>query len=95
MDIEDKLLLGPEELRIIKNKYPDCIINRINNSDSLIQQYRFRIHNADEESYFNFLLDNCIGMSSEKFYSKVKSDKAFTDRMKARIADETRQERKS
>lgn len=86
--IIDILILGPEELNIIKDKYPKCRILQLTNSDHMIQQYQVTINHENEDDYFMFLLDNVIAMSSSNFYSRVKSDKAFADRIKKRIANE-------
>lgn len=83
--IMDVLLLGPEELKILRDKYISCKINNLTSSEDLIQQYRLSMQVEDEEDYYNFLLDNCMAMSSHNFYSRVKVDKSFADRMKKRI----------
>lgn len=85
MNIKDILLLGPEEVKIISDQYPKCKVEQLTSSEDLIQQYEITITGEDEEKYYDFLLDNCIAMSSHNFYSKVKSDKNFCDRIKKRI----------
>ena len=86
MNIKDILLLGPEEVKIICDQYPKCKVDQLTSSEDLIQQYEITLQDEDEEEqYYDFLLDNCIAMSSHNFYSKVKSDKNFCDRIKKRI----------
>jgi hypothetical protein len=85
VNITDILLLGPEELKIVCDNYPTCKVNKLTDSEALIQQYELSINDEDEEEYYEFLLDNCIAMSSHNFYSKIKSDKKFCERMKQRI----------
>jgi hypothetical protein len=87
--IIDTLLIGTEDLTIITGRYPRCKVTKFTNPRHMAQQYRVRIQGEDEECYYNFLLDNRIAMSSNNFYYRVKSDRRFADRMKARIANET------
>ena len=82
MKITDILLLGPEELKILCDRYPTCEVKKLTESEFVIQQYEISIQDEDEENYYNFLLDNCIAMSSHKFYSRVKSDKDFSDKIR-------------
>jgi hypothetical protein len=84
--IVDFLLLGPEELVLVKNKYPNSLATNQTNSAQIIQLYRVIIPNEDDDSYYHFLVDNQIAMSSKNFYSRIKSDQKFVKRMKARIA---------
>lgn len=85
--IIDTLIIGLGIPTILTDKFPKCQLTRLASPDSTIQRYRISLKDEDEQSYFNFLQDNCIAMSSNKFYFKMKSDKDFADRMKARIAD--------
>lgn len=82
MKITDILLLGPQELKILCDQYHNCEVNKLTDSEDLIQQYGVSIQAEDEESYYDFLLDNCIAMSSHNFYYRVKNDRMFSDRMK-------------
>lgn len=43
MNITDILLLGPEELKIVCDKYPTCKVNKLTDSEALIQQYELSI----------------------------------------------------
>jgi hypothetical protein len=86
--IIDTLILGPEKLNIIKDKYPQCQITQLTYSDYMIQQYLVTIHDKSEDDYYMFLLDNVIAMSSNNFYSNVKSDMKFNSRIKARLSSE-------
>ena len=83
--ITDILLVGPEELKILCDNYPTCKVKKLTDSENLIQQYEVSIQGECEKNYYDFLLDNCIAMSSHNFYSKVKTDKKFCERMKKRI----------
>jgi len=84
--ILDRLFIQPKELALITEKYPACKITKLGGSDQLIQQFRVNIKDEVEEAYFDFLVDNAIAMSSNKFYFRVKSDIKFADRMNARIS---------
>ena len=85
MLITDILLVGPEELKIVCDNYSTCKVNKLTDSENLIQQYEITIQDESEKDYYDFLLDNCIAMSSQNFYLKIKSDKKFCERMKKRI----------
>ncbi|TGU75073.1 hypothetical protein E4633_06355 [Geomonas terrae] len=84
MKLTDVLILGPEELRIVREEYPDCKVDRLSNSDTLIQQYRITLELEEENTYYNFLLENCMAMSSHNFYYRVKVDKIFSERIRKR-----------
>jgi len=85
MRIRDVLLVGPEELAMFCRQYPDCVVSNLTGSAGNIQQYQVSVHVDNEEDYYEFLIDNCIAMSSQMFYSRVKSDPQFAVRMKHRI----------
>jgi hypothetical protein len=85
VSITDILLLGPGELNELCNCYPGCKVERLTTSESLIQQYRVQIEVEDEDDYYSLLLSKSIAMSSHSFYSKVKSDKNFSDRIKRKM----------
>ncbi|WP_129124651.1 hypothetical protein [Geomonas oryzae] len=84
MKLTDVLILGPEELRIVREEFPDCKVDRLSTSDTLIQQYRITFELEEESSYYNFLLDNRMAMSSHNFYYRVKIDKIFSERIRKR-----------
>jgi len=83
--ILDTLMLGPSELLIIKVKYPQCVTQSLTESDNLFQEYRIIIENEDESNYYDFLVDNHIALSSNKFYFRLKNDKRFGKRMISRM----------
>ncbi|ADO00788.1 MULTISPECIES: hypothetical protein [Citrifermentans] len=84
MSITDTLLLGPEELVELCKRYSTCQVEKLTTSKNLFQQYRVHIEGEDEEGYYNFLLDKGLAMSSDSFYTKMKSDKTFARRIKRR-----------
>ena len=83
--VTDVLHVGPKELCLIKTEYPDCLLINQSNTEFTIQKIRVIIPNEDEESYYLFLLDNCIAMSSVNFRCRVESDRKFADSMRARM----------
>lgn len=84
--IVDILHLVQEEFCIVKNRYPDCLVSSRTSSCNVIQRYRVIIPHEIEDSYYVFLLENCIAMSSANFINRIGSDKKFAERMKSRIA---------
>ncbi|QWV96923.1 hypothetical protein KP003_17305 [Geomonas nitrogeniifigens] len=84
MMLTDILILDQEELKLVRDKYIDCKLDKLSPSDSMIQQYRITIDVDNENSYYNFLLDNCIAMSSHNFYFRVKVDTIFFERIRRR-----------
>ena len=87
--IIDTLHLGQDEICLIKEKYPEAIIHKQSNSDTIIQKYRVIIQseNWTEDSYYVFLIDSCIAMSSASFCARVDSDSKFAERMRTRISE--------
>lgn len=85
--IIDILHLGENELCLIKAEYPYCQVTNQTNSHHIIQKYRIIIPDEVEDSYYLFLLDNCIAMSSANFLCRVDSDRKFAERMRARIEE--------
>lgn len=81
----DVLLLGPEELKLICYRYPTCEVKMLSCSTHAIQAYTISIEGADEEEYFEFLLNNRLAMSSNNFSSRIRTDRAFSDRMKGSL----------
>lgn len=85
--IVDILFLGQEEISLIKNTFPGCVLINLTNSNHLTQRYRLIIPGVDDDdSYYNFLADNLIAMSSSNFRSRLESDQTFSERMGARAA---------
>ncbi|MBJ6801578.1 hypothetical protein [Geomonas propionica] len=84
MRITDVLILGRAELDLLCDEYVGCRVARLSPSYSLIQQYRITIEAEDEDSYYNFLLDNCMATSSHNFYYRVRLDKAFSEKIRRR-----------
>jgi hypothetical protein len=89
MAIIDTLHLGKEELSIIQAKYPDCKVTNQSHSDYSIQKYRVIIPNEDGcvDSYYKFLIENGIAMSSSNFLGRIVSDQRFVDRMRTKVYD--------
>jgi hypothetical protein len=81
--IIDMVLVGPEELVAITQKYPEAAITPIHPSTGLIRRFRIIIPNEDEEGWYKFLVANSIAMSSKNFYSRLKSDLMFAQTIKA------------
>ncbi|QWV96924.1 hypothetical protein KP003_17310 [Geomonas nitrogeniifigens] len=84
--IIDTLIIALGEPTILTKAFPGCEINRLTPADSTIQRYRVALKDEDEQSYFDFLQDNCMAMTSNRFYFRMKSDKSFADRMRGRFA---------
>lgn len=84
--IVDTLLLDLIDIRMVQDKYPDCVITKQTNHKSVIQKFQLVIPNEDEHRYYYFLVDNCIAMSSRNFVRMALNDPDFMIRMKERIA---------
>jgi hypothetical protein len=84
--IVDLLYLKVVEVGIIKNQYPHCQITLRSGAKDHIQQYQLVLPDEDEndDSYYNFLLDNLIAMCSRKFHARLARDKDFRSRIRAR-----------
>lgn len=85
--IVDTLHFGPEEISLLIDEYPDAVITNLTNSHQVFQQYRVIIPSKNwyEDSYYVFLLDNGIAMSSSTFCSRIESDPKFVTRMRAKV----------
>ncbi len=83
--VTDVLHVGPKELCLIKTEYPDCLLINQSNTEFTIQKIRVIIPNEDEESYYLFLVDNCIALSSTNFLCRVESDRKFAESMRTRM----------
>ena len=84
--IIDTLIIGLGEPTILTRAFPACEITRLTRGDAMLQRYRVTLKSEDEERYFDFLQDNCIAMTSNRFYFRMKNDQVFAERMKARLA---------
>lgn len=83
--IVDVLLLGKHEINLVVRRYPACVVRNMTNSNQLTQKYRLIIPNEDlDDTYYNFLVDNGIAMSSANFRCRIDSDAKFTERMRTR-----------
>ena len=87
--IVDTLHLGQAELSMVKRRYPDCVITNIDKTTShrIIQRYRVIIPGESEESYYLFLLNNCMAMTSTNFLGRLESDQKFAQRMRAKVTE--------
>ena len=87
--IVDILLLAECDIHVLKSRYPCCVLTNKTNSAQLIQQYRLIVPNVDQydDSYYYFLFDNKIAMTSRNFQSRFENDELFRVRIRAR-ADE-------
>jgi len=85
--IVDTLHLGQAELKMVKGRYPDCLVTNKTMSHHIIQRYRVIIPGESEESYYLFLLNSCIAMTSTNFLCRLESDQAFAKRMRATVAE--------
>lgn len=87
--IVDILFLGPDEVRLIRSKYPQCLLASMAADERPTRRYRLIIPNEElaDEGYYNFLVDNMIALSSASFRSRLDSDGGFRERMQARVAE--------
>lgn len=84
--IVDTLLLGKREIALVERRYPHCVIRNVTNSKQLTQRYRLIVPNGDlDETYYNFLVESNIAMSSTNFRNRLESDGMFRDRMRAKL----------
>ena len=85
--IIDILYLGEDEISLLKKTFHDWVLTKLTNSSHLAQRYRLIIPSQDlDDSYYYFLIDNQIAMSSVSFRSRLESDVKFSARMAARAA---------
>ena len=87
--ILDTLYLDKKELAIIRSGYPDAEIFNQSHSKDGIQRYRVIIPHEQRsaDSYYIFLIDKGIAMSSSNFVRRIAGDQRFVGRMGARIAE--------
>jgi hypothetical protein len=84
--IVDMMVVGLEELVAITKEYPDAVVQPTLPATGLIRRFRVIIPNEDEDSWYKYLVANRIAMSSKNFFTRIKSDPRFADRMKATLA---------
>ncbi|WP_224983584.1 hypothetical protein [Geomonas agri] len=83
--IIDTLIIGLGEPAILSEAFPGCKVTRLTSADAVIHRYRVILKDEDEQRYFDFLQDNCMAMTSNRFYFRMKNDKVFADRMRTRL----------
>ncbi len=85
--IIDILKIKPKEIGIIHGKYPNCIVLNLNlHNYNNVQKIVIVIPGEEENSYYDFLLEHCIAMSSKEFIYRINHEKIFAERMMARAA---------
>lgn len=89
--IVDILLLDPDNTDLLKKQYPGCVLTNLSNTAHRLQEYKLIVPELDlyDDSYYFFLYDNLIAMSSRNFLARFEYDKHFRDTIRAR-ADATR-----
>lgn len=87
--IVDTLFLDEKEMSILVKEYPDCKVVNQSHSDYGIQRYRVIIPNDDNstDSYYLFLINHGIAMSSRNFLGRIASDQKFVDRMRLKVTE--------
>ena len=90
--IVDILLLSRDDISLLKKKYPSCALINLTNSVQVTQRYRLILPTVEQDdiSYYSFLLDNLIAMSSANFLARIESDEDFSKKMRARFASNLR-----
>lgn len=86
-NIIDTLYLDKRELMIFKSSYPNAQVFNQSYSDTSIQRYRVIIPNENRstDSYYTFLINNGIAMSSSNFIRRIAGDQKFVSRMEESI----------
>ncbi|MBJ6751238.1 hypothetical protein [Geomonas anaerohicana] len=80
--IVDILNIRPRDIGVVHIKYPNCLILNPHFSDyDTAQRIVIVIPEEDENSYYDFLLNNGIAMSSKEFTYRISHEKLFADRM--------------
>lgn len=87
--IVDTLYLDASEISVVQRAYPNCTVLNQSLSDTGIQRYRVIIPNDDQsaDSYYLFLINNGIAMSSRNFLGRIASDQRFVERMKVKVSE--------
>ncbi len=92
--IIDILKITPKEIGVIHGKYPNCLVLNLNlNNYNTVQKIVIVIPWEEENSYYDFLLEHCIAMSSKEFVYRINHEIKFAERMMARatkLVDEIR-----
>ena len=85
--IIDVLLIGKAGVLQLQKKFPQAVVRNMTNSQQLTQKYRVIISGEElEDSYYNFLIDTCMALSSHNFRNRLDSDALFRDKMTARAS---------
>ncbi|QXE92417.1 hypothetical protein KP001_07805 [Geomonas subterranea] len=80
--IVDILNIRPRDIGVVHIQYPDCLVlNPAFIDYDTAQKIVIVISEEDENSYYDFLLNNGIAMSSKDFTYRVSHEKLFADRM--------------
>lgn len=80
--IIDILNIMPRDIEVFHIKYPDCLIlNPAFRDYDKAQKIVIVIPDEEENSYYDFLLNNGIATSSKEFTYRVSHEKLFADRM--------------
>lgn len=83
--IIDTICAKPKDLAILVRKYRECHVDEQDMSiDSRV--YLLMIPSVSEESYFEFLIDNDLAMSSTGFLRRFHSDDQFARQVLSRLA---------
>lgn len=79
----DTLHLESSELDLITARYPACHIKLLSNTSHKIQKYQIEISCPNEliDTYFEFLTDSGISMSSSRYAQRICTDSTFREEM--------------
>lgn len=84
--IVDTILVGNEELLRIVERYPEAVVTPIYSNKGIIRHFTITIPGENEHGWYDFLVRNQLAMSSRNFYSRVKGDSSFAEKIQRRIA---------
>lgn len=93
--IVDRLYLDRDEASLIEKDHPAALVKPLDVSAAKAQMYRVIIPSIDEEEYYLYLLHRKIATSSTNFINRIKSDKEFATRMKAKVIELADREREN
>jgi hypothetical protein len=80
--IIDILNIMLSDIGVIRSKYPECIVlNQDLDDCDTTQKIVIVIPEEDENSYYDFLLNNGIAMSSKEFTYRISHEKLFAEKM--------------
>lgn len=82
--VVDTVHANGDEISLILRKYPNCYV-QIRSPLPGIESYVVIIPDETADSYYEFLADNAIAMSSTNFLNRLNSDSEFSRRMLRRI----------